>query len=157
MKPMTAPPMFADAYRPIVVLDDSGSECQIARAALAGARIRNPVVDLESGRELLDWLACQGRYAEREPILPVAIILDLRLPVLDGLQALRQIRSDPDLHEVPVIMLTGAMSRQDIRASFACGAHSYVVKAIHLAQFAVDIARLGRYWSTVNQPPRAAA
>jgi CheY-like chemotaxis protein len=150
---MKPPPLLADRFRPILVVDDSPSDSQIARRALARAQLANPVIALSGAGELLEWLECRRGRAGFDAEMPAAVLMDLRMPGLDGLEALRRIRANPETRTLPIVMLSGSLSAEDMVASYACGANSYVVKAAELDRFARDMEVLGRYWSTVNQPP----
>ena len=138
-------------FRPILVVDDSPADMELVRGALTRAGVANPVVMLAGGDALLAWMHDQEAPFET----PIAIFLDLRMPRVDGLQALRSLRAHAELNGVPVVMLTGSSSIDDMVDSYAAGANSYVVKAGDLDHFTRDLERLGRYWGSVNQPPLA--
>jgi CheY-like chemotaxis protein len=140
-------------FRPILVVDDSPADMELVRGALTRAGVANPIVTLAGGDALLAWM--HGQQAPTET--PIAIFLDLRMPRIDGLQALRSLRAHAELNGVPVVMLTGSSSADDMVESYAAGANSYVVKAGDIENFARDLERLGRYWGSVNQPPLALA
>ena len=124
---------------------------ELARSALKAARITNPVIEMGGGREALEWLRDRARDNE----LPAAVFLDLRMPEINGLEALRQIRADPDpnLRTLPVVMLSASHALDDIQSSFANGANSYVVKPTELAAFMSDVGLMGMYWTQRHHRP----
>ena len=144
-------------FRPILVVDDSAADCELVLHAIRRAGIANPVVRLRDGAQLLDWVHARGEFAVREAALPVAVFLDLRMPCVDGLKALRELREAEGYSTLPVVILTDSDSDEDMRESYACGANSFVVKPTAQDDFCRDVERIGRYWAHINHAPDAAA
>lgn len=143
------------ALRPLLVVDDDAGDRDRVAQAIGAAHINNPVVELGSAGEMLDWLRRHGVDPARREALPLAIFLDLRMPVMDGVAALRVLRGDEALRRIPVVMLTHSQSPADIASSYASGANSYVVKPGTPEAFSTEMGRLGRYWCLLNQPPQS--
>ncbi len=113
----------------------------------------NPVHVARDGVEALDYLHRRGRFEARSPEPPVVVLLDLKMPRLDGLEVLRQIKSEPELATLPVVMLTSSREESDLLASYKLGANAYVVKPVDFEQFAHAIRELGIFWALINEPP----
>jgi two-component system response regulator len=140
----------------ILLVEDNADDEALTLRALNKNRIANKVVVVRDGAEALDFLFCTGVYAERDPQeLPQVTLLDLKLPKVDGLEVLRQIRSDPRTKTLPVVILTSSKEEQDLVAAYTNGANSYVRKPVDFNQFAESIKQLGMYWLILNEvPPR---
>jgi CheY-like chemotaxis protein len=111
------------------------------------------VVHVHDGVEALDFLHCHGTFEHREPGNPTVVILDVKMPRLDGLEVLRHIKSDEQLHTTPVVMLTSSQDDQDLRTAYDHGANAYVVKPVEFARLAEFLHALHVFWMDVNQPP----
>ena len=138
----------------ILLVEDNQDDEALTLRAIKKNRIVNPVVVAHDGVEALDYLFCKGAYAERDPgeILSV-VLLDLKLPKLDGLDVLRRMRSDERTRLVPVVILTTSTEEQDIINSYSLGANSYVRKPVDFEQFNQAVGQLGMYWLLLNQSP----
>jgi CheY-like chemotaxis protein len=139
----------------ILIVDDSPNDVELAIAALAEKNLANEVVVAEDGEEALDYLYKRGKFAAREYGNPAVILLDIKMPKIDGKEVLKQIRSDPELKLIPVIMLTSSAEERDLFETYNLGANSYVVKPVDILQFIDAIKVLGQYWAVINQPPPA--
>lgn len=140
----------------ILLVEDNADDEALTLRALNKNRVANRVVVVRDGAEAIDFLFCQGAYADRDPLdLPQVILLDLKLPKVDGLEVLRQVRGDPRTKTLPVVILTSSKEEQDLVAAYSSGANSYVRKPVDFNQFADSIKQLGMYWLILNEvPPR---
>jgi two-component system, response regulator len=140
----------------ILLVEDDPKDQALTLRAFKKNNIRNPVVIAQDGVEALDYLFARGAHAERDAAaLPQVVLLDLKLPKVDGVEVLRQIRGDPRTELVPVVMLTSSREERDVIDTYRLGANSYIVKPVDFEQF-VEAARvLGLYWLVLNEaPPR---
>ena len=142
--------------RRILLAEDSANDAELTLAALHDARIANEVVHVCDGAEALDYLYRRDRYGHR-PDEPLALILlDLKMPKVDGLEVLRQVKADPHLRSTPVVILTSSREEQDLVRSYGLGVNAYVVKPVDFEQFFNAVKLLGAFWVAVNEPaPRA--
>jgi two-component system response regulator len=140
----------------ILLVEDNPSDIKLTKRALEQHQITNPLVVAEDGREALDYLFGTGQYAgQPPPDLPAVVLLDLKLPKVDGLEVLKTIRADDRTKLLPVVVLTSSSQEEDIVASYTQGANSYVRKPVDFTQFAEAVRVLGLYWLLMNQPPPA--
>jgi two-component system, response regulator len=140
----------------ILLVEDNPSDVALTQRALAKSRIANELVVAEDGQEALDYLWGTGvRAGQALPELPALILLDLKLPLLDGLEVLRRIRADERTRRLPVVILTTSREEQDVAQSYDLGANSYIRKPVDFMQFVQSIEHLGLYWLVMNEPPPA--
>ncbi len=138
----------------ILLVEDNPDDEVLTLRAIKKKRIANPVVVVRDGREALDYLFCEGIYRDRDPRdLPAVVLLDLKLPKVDGLEVLRILRSNPMTRLVPIVVLTTSNEEQDIVKSYSSGANSYVRKPVDFEQFTEAVGQLGMYWLLINEPP----
>jgi CheY-like chemotaxis protein len=138
----------------ILLVEDNPSDVRLTRRALEQSHITNPLVVAEDGREALDYLFALGAHAGRDAAeLPRLILLDLKLPRVDGLEVLRQLRANERTRRLPVVILTSSQEQQDIIAGYELGANSYVRKPVDFAQFVEAVRILGLFWLLLNEPP----
>ena len=136
----------------IVLIEDNLFEAELAIKALEKNNLANKVLHIDDGEEALDFIFCRGKYNNRANIpLPKVILLDLKLPKVDGLQILKEIKSNPLTKSIPVVILTSSQEERDIVESYQLGANSYLVKPVNFESFAKAIADLGFYWLLLNQ------
>ncbi len=141
-------------FRCILLVEDDPSDVSLTRRALEHSHITNPLVVVEDGREALDYLFAQGAHAGRDAAeLPRVVLLDLKLPKVDGLEVLRQIRANEHTRRLPVVILTSSQEQRDVIAGYDLGANSYIVKPIDFDQFADAVRTLGLYWLVLNEAP----
>jgi two-component system response regulator len=140
----------------ILLVEDNPDDQALTERALRRNNIRNTVVVARDGAEALDWLFGRGQYAGRDPAqLPALILLDLKLPKVDGLEVLRQLRADARTRLAPVVILTSSREEQDLTQGYSLGANSYIRKPVDFAQFVDAVRQLGLYWLVLNErPPR---
>ncbi len=140
----------------ILLVEDNGDDEILTLRALKENDIKNKVFVVRDGVEAIDFLFCTNTYAERDPhdVLRL-ILLDVKLPKMDGLEVLRRLRADPRTHLIPVVMLTSSKEEQDLIESYKNGANSYVRKPVDYTQFVEYVGYLGSYWLGLNEePPR---
>jgi len=137
----------------ILLVEDSEHDIELTLAALEEHHVANEVDIARDGAEALDFLYRRGAFAGRTGDSPVVILLDLKMPRVDGLEVLRQIKSDPDLKKIPVVMLTSSRQEQDLVRSYELGVNAYVVKPVNFQQFMESVKQLGCFWAVINEPP----
>jgi CheY-like chemotaxis protein len=137
----------------ILLAEDNRNDVELALAALAEHNLTNQVVIARDGVEALDFLYARGSHSGRVPGNPVLVLLDLKMPKVDGLAVLRQIKSDPALCHIPVVMLTSSREEQDIVESYQIGVNAYVVKPVAFDNFIEAVRRLSLFWVLTNEPP----
>lgn len=140
----------------ILLVEDNPDDQALTLRALSKNNIRNPVVVVEDGVEALDYLFATGSFADRDPSdPPMLVLLDLKLPKVDGLQVLSRVRADPRTELVPVVILTSSREERDLIAGYRSGANSYIQKPVDFDDFIEAVRQLGLYWLLLNQaPPR---
>jgi two-component system response regulator len=138
----------------ILLVEDNADDEALTLRALTRNNIGNEVVVARDGEEALHWLFCTGPFHSRDPRQPPALVLlDLKLPKLDGLEVLRRIRERPETRLVPVVILTSSREEQDRLRGYLSGANSYIRKPIDFAHFVEAVRQLGLYWLVLNEPP----
>lgn len=138
----------------ILLVEDNPDDVELTRRALTKAKILNELVVAKDGVEALDWLFCIGTYADRDPCaVPAVILLDLKLPKVDGLEVLRRLRANKNTQLLPVVILTSSREDQDVIASYKLGANSYIRKPVDFDQFVSAVSQLGLYWLLLNERP----
>lgn len=143
-------------HQMILLVEDSQDDADLTLRAIRKNNIRNNVVHVRDGAEAIDFLLCAGEYASRNPRdLPQVVLLDLKLPKMDGLEVLRRIRSEKLLSLIPVVILTSSNEDRDIIESYRLGANSYIRKPVDFSSFLSAVNQLGLYWLLVNQSPPA--
>src|SRR5512133_180830 len=141
-------------HRMILLVEDNADDEALTLRALNKNKIANRIDVVRDGAEALDYLFARGAYAGRDPLdLPQVILLDLKLPKVDGLEVLRQIRSQPRTHMLPVVVLTSSKEEQDMIQAYTIGVNSYVRKPVDFNQFVEAIGQLGLYWLVLNEAP----
>ena len=139
----------------VLLVEDSLEDVEMTLRALKRANLTNHIHVVRDGEEALDFLFCEGAYAERNiQDTPKLVLLDLKLPKIDGLEVLARIKADPRTQKVPVVMLTSSKEQTDVIRSYQTGVNSYIVKPVNFEQFAAAVQNLGMYWLLLNQPPK---
>jgi len=137
----------------ILLVEDNERDIELTLAALEEHNLANEVVTARDGAEALDYLYARGKFAGHANGFPVVVLLDLKMPKVDGLEVLRQMRSNETLKHVPVVMLTSSREEQDLVRSYQLGVNAYVVKPVDFQKFVDSIKQLGVFWAVVNEPP----
>lgn len=135
----------------IVLVEDNQDDVELTLTALEEYRLRNPVVVLRDGQDAVDYLFCEGDYAGQRNETPDLILLDLKLPKVDGLEILRMIKQDQRLKNIPVVVLTSSREEKDVIAGYNLGANSYIVKPVDFEQLVETVRAIGGYWLIVNE------
>src|SRR5471030_204885 len=137
----------------ILMVEDDPNDVELTMTALEGHNLANEVVVTRDGEEALDYLYRRGNYATRSSDHPAVILLDLKLPKIDGLEVLRQVKSDDNLKMIPVVVLTSSREEKDLVSSYKLGVNAYVVKPVDFHEFVNAIKELGVFWAIINSPP----
>jgi len=143
---------FNEAVVQILLVEDNPSDAELALHALRKHNLANKVDWVKDGEEALDYLFHRGVHAHRKG-LPKVVLLDLRLPKLDGIDVLRALRNNPDTRELPVVVLTSSKEERDVVETYELGVNSYVSKPVAFKEFAETVANLGLYWAIINRVP----
>lgn len=139
--------------KPILLVEDNPKDLELTLVALERSLLANDIVTARDGAEALDWLLCRGIHAQRTSGDPAVVLLDLKLPKVDGLEVLKRVKSDEELRRVPVVMLTASREESDLVKSYELGVNAFVVKPVDFQEFFKAIRDLGMFWAVVNEPP----
>ena len=137
----------------ILLAEDNPKDIELALGALEDHNLANDVVVVRNGAEALDYLYRRGAFSTRPEGHPAVVLLDLKMPKVDGMEVLRQIKTDEEMKVVPIVMLTSSREEQDLIKSYQLGANAYVVKPINFQQVVDAIKQLGLFWAVLNEPP----
>jgi len=137
----------------ILIVEDDPKDVELTLTALEEYNLANEVVVTRDGEEALDYLYCRGNFKMRTSENPAVLLLDLKLPKVDGLEVLQQIKSDEKLRMIPVVVLTSSREERDMVASYKLGVNAYVVKPVDFHEFVNAIKELGIFWAVINEPP----
>ncbi len=138
----------------ILLVEDNPLDAELTLRTLKKHHVANDIFTVTDGEEAIDYLFCRGKYAGRENTPPRVIFLDIKLPKINGLEVLKKIKHDDNLRNIPIVMLTSSVEDPDIKAAYALGANSYVVKPVDICNFTETINNLGMYWLVINQPQK---
>ena len=137
----------------ILLVEDDHRDVELSMTALEEYKLANEVVIARDGQQALDYLYCRGDFASRIKENPAVILLDLKLPKVNGLEILQQIRSDERMKKIPVVVLTSSQEEKDMVRSYALGVNAYVVKPVDFHEFINAVRELGVFWAIINEPP----
>ena len=138
----------------ILLVEDNPQDVELTLRALRKANVTNRILVAHDGEEALQFIFCEGPHAERKiEDGPRVVLLDLKLPKVDGLEVLQRIEGDPRTKAIPIVVLTSSREQRDVVESYQLGVNSYIVKPVDFEQFAVAAQQLGLYWMLLNQPP----
>jgi CheY-like chemotaxis protein len=143
------------AERRILVVDDDPNDAELTLRALEYVRLREAVDIARDGQEALDYLECRGSFAGRSTGDPAVILMDVKMPRVDGIEALGRIKSNQKLRTIPVVMLTSSREQGDLRRSYELGGNAYVVKPIAFEKYLEAVSGLAEFWGKLNEPPPA--
>jgi CheY-like chemotaxis protein len=137
----------------ILLVEDDPKDVELTLAALAEHKLANEVAVTRDGVEALDYLHRRGSFAQRPPGNPVVILLDLKMPRMDGIQVLQQLKAGEQWRLIPVVVLTSSHESQDLEACYRLGVNAYVVKPVRFIDFVEAVKQVGIFWALINQPP----
>lgn len=142
-----------DELKSILYAEDNAKDVELTLAALAEINLANEVVVVRDGAEALDYLYARGKFQMRSKGDPAVILLDLKMPKVDGLEVLKTVKTDPNLKNIPVVMLTSSREERDVVDSYRLGINAYVVKPVVFQEFIKAVRELGSFWAVINEPP----
>ena len=139
--------------RSILLAEDNPRDAELTLEALAQHNLANEVVLVQDGAEALDYLYRRGKYQDRSSGNPAVVLLDIKMPKVDGLEVLRTLKSDPALRTTPVVLLTSSREERDLVEGYKLGVNAYVVKPVNFLDFMESVKQLGVFWAIINEPP----
>ncbi|MEW5797507.1 MAG: response regulator [Bacteroidota bacterium] len=142
-----------NSLKSILLAEDNPKDVELTLEALGEHNLANDVVVVNDGAEALDYLYCRGKYETRTPGNPAVVLLDLKMPKVDGIQVLKTIKNDESLKTVPVVVLTSSREERDLVETYRLGVNAYVVKPVEFQEFVGAVSQLGIFWAIVNEPP----
>jgi len=137
----------------ILLVDDSPRDTELALAALEAHNLANDVIALRDGEEALNYLYRRGEFVDRPHGDPAVVLLDLKMPKVDGIEVLRQMKSDAALKMIPIVIMTSSREEQDLLNSYQLGVNAYVVKPVKFQSFVEAVEQVGAFWAVINEPP----
>ena len=143
--------------KPILLVEDDKRDLELTLLALERSQLANEVIVVRDGAQALDFLMREGEFKDRQEGNPAVVLLDLKLPKVNGLEVLQRVRETPALRSMPVVMLTSSQEETDVIRSYELGVNAYVVKPVEFKQFVTAIADLGVLWAVHNEPPPGSA
>jgi CheY-like chemotaxis protein len=146
-----------NSLKRILIVDDSPRDTELALDALAEHNLANEVIVLRDGAEALDYLFRRGAFANRTDAQPGVVLLDLKMPKVDGTEVLRQLKADLTLKRIPVVVMTSSREEQDLLNSYNLGVNAYVVKPVNFHEFVDAVKQVGGFWAFLNEPPPGSA
>ncbi len=144
-----------DKLKTILLVDDSSKDIELTLEALGEHNLANLVSVAKDGVEALEYLNCEGKYMQRKPENPAVILLDIKMPRMDGIEVLKAIKGNSKLKNIPVVMLTSSREEQDLIKSYELGVNAYVVKPVNFKDFIDAVKNLGIFWALINELPSA--
>ena len=141
------------SIRAVLLAEDSPADAEMAIDALREANLANPIVHVEDGVEAMEYLLRQGRFAGRSDEEPAVLLLDIKMPRMDGLEVLQRIRAEEKLRRIPVVILSSSREESDLARSWDLGVNAYVVKPVDVDQFFGAVKTLGQFWAVINETP----
>jgi len=142
-----------DSFKRILLVENSPRDTELILDVLTGHHLANEVFSVSDGAEALDYLYRRGHFAGRTNGQPAVILLDLKMPKVDGMEVLRQIKGDPKLKVIPVVVMTSSREEQDLLNSYQLGVNAYVVKPVKFTEFVEAVTRMGAFWAVLNEAP----
>lgn len=139
--------------KPILLVEDNPHDQELALVALTQSGLLNETIVVSDGEEALDYLLCRGIHAARPPGNPAVVLLDLKMPKVDGIEVLRTLRATPATAHVPVVMLTGSQEEADVARSYESGVNAFVVKPMDFKELVRAVGEVGTFWAVINEPP----
>ncbi len=145
--------MNGKELRTILLVEDSMADAEMALDALREAHLANPVVHVEDGVECMDYLHARGAWASRKQGYPAVVLLDIKMPRMNGLDVLTHMRADERMRRIPVVILSSSREESDLARSWDLGANAYVIKPVDVDQFFEAVRTLGQFWAVLNEAP----
>ena len=142
-----------NSLKSILLAEDNSMDVELTIEALARYNLANVVEVVKDGAEAIDYLRCQGKFSSRGNGNPAVVLLDLKMPKVDGLQVLKEIKDDHHLKTIPVVVLTSSREESDLVKSYQLGVNAYVIKPVDFKDFVEAVSKLGVFWAIVNEPP----
>ena len=139
--------------KPILLVEDNPRDLELTLLALERSQLANEVIVLRDGADALDYLLRRNAYIDRDDGNPAVLLLDLKLPKIDGLEVLKAVRNTPELRSIPTVMLTSSREEPDLLRAYELGVNAYVVKPVEFKEFVAAISDLGIFWAVLNEPP----
>lgn len=139
--------------RPILLAEDNPNDVELTLTALRSLSLANEIIVVNNGAEVMDFLLRRNAFVGRQSMLPAVTLLDLKMPRMDGLEALRLIRAHEGLKTIPIVILTSSREESDLVQGYKLGANAYVVKPVDFDQFIAAVSQLGVFWALINEPP----
>jgi len=140
-------------FRQILMVDDNLEDIELTMEALSERNLANRVLSVNDGIQAMEYLQCEGKYKDREPENPALILLDIKMPRMDGIEVLQAIRKNPALKTIPVVMLTSSREESDLLKSYEFGVNAYVVKPVNIKDFFEAVQHVGVFWAIINELP----
>ncbi len=140
-------------FQKILLAEDNPKDAELILLALQQSNLLNDVVRVKNGAEALDYLYKRGEFSGRNDDNPIVALIDLKMPKVDGLQVIRQIKSDENLRTIPTVVLTSSREEQDLIEGYKLGINAYVVKPVEYEKFADTVKNVGVFWALINEPP----
>jgi CheY-like chemotaxis protein len=137
----------------ILLAEDNPNDVELTMAALSELNLANPIVAVNDGVEVIEYLRCEGKYSKRKKGSPAVILLDIKMPRMDGIEVLQIIRSDSALKLIPVVMLTSSREEPDLKKCYELGTNAYVVKPVDYKDFMMAVKNMGVFWALINELP----
>jgi CheY-like chemotaxis protein len=142
-----------DKLKTILLVEDNSKDIELTLEAMAENSLANDIVVVRDGVEALEYLRCQGKYKLRKAGNPALILLDIKMPRMDGIEVLRNIRSDAKLKSIPVVVLTSSREENDLINTYELGVNAYVLKPVDFKQFIEAVKQIGSFWAVLNELP----
>lgn len=142
-----------EALKRILLVEDDPQDIELTLNTLAEHNLANEVILTRDGTEAIDYLYCQGSYTDRTKGNPAVILLDLKMPKMDGLQVLKRLKQDEQLRMIPVVILTSSREDRDLIECYRYGVNAYVVKPVRFTEFVEAVKNIGIFWALINEPP----
>jgi CheY-like chemotaxis protein len=140
-------------FKKILLVEDNLEDIELTIEALSEQNLANSVIPVNDGVQALEYLQCTGKYKDREPENPALILLDIKMPRMDGIEVLQAIRNDPSLKTIPVVMLTSSREESDLLKTYESGVNAYVVKPVNIKDFFEAVKLIGVFWVIINELP----
>lgn len=137
----------------ILLVEDNPHDQELALVALERSNLLNETIVVNDGVEALDYIFCRGQFASRNPGNPAVILLDLKMPKMDGIEVLKALRADTTTAQIPIVMLTGSREESDLARSYELGVNAFVVKPMDYKELVRAVADIGAFWAVLNEPP----